>query len=52
MEIICLIHWFPRSHLTFLSLYFFMWKMEIITPSSQGHYENLLIDLDTLPNAW
>lgn len=28
-----------------------MHKMGIMTPSSQGHYENLIIDLGTLPSA-
>lgn len=47
---LCLIH-YVFLEATFLSVCIFMCKTKIMTPSSQGHYENVIIDLGTLPSA-
>lgn len=47
---LCFIH-YVFLEATFLSLCLLMCKRKIMTPSSQGHYENLITDLGTLPSA-
>lgn len=49
-EGLCSIH-YVFLEATFLSLCIFMCKMKTMTPSFQGHYEDLIIGLGTLPST-